>query len=46
MVVVPLAVAERLVGAPGAVLAGGAVLTWKTSESPYMGRELVVVVDS
>ena len=38
--VVPLGVAERPVGAPGAVavLTGGAVLTWKTSESPYMGR--------
>ena len=35
--VVPLAVAVRPVGAPGAVFVGGGVLTWKTSESPYMG---------
>ena len=40
--VVPLGVAERLVGAPGTVELGAAVLTWKTSESPYMGRVSVL----
>ena len=38
MVLVPLAVAERPVGAPGTVFVCVGVLTWKTSESPYMGR--------
>ena len=40
--VVPLAVAVRPVGAPGTVVTAEPA-TWKTAESPYMGRVKTVL---